>query len=172
MNTGGGGDLIETWRGICLAAAISMMSMVGANEARSGAMLVSSRGALLPDDSIDWGQLGPDSTGVAGSSEVTSTNGLGATVSTDDPSGLLRVDEGLSWTGNFTADDHIINNNGFSEYALTSRSRRRSAVPARRFSSTTKVRSQRPSRHSQGTRAAAVPIQGEPISETVIRERR
>jgi len=82
-------------------------------------MLVSSRGALLANDSIDWGQFGPDSSGVAGSSTVTSTNGLGAMVSTDDPSGLLRVDEGLSWIGNFTAGDHLINNSGFSEYALT-----------------------------------------------------
>ena len=73
----------------------------------------------MPDDSIDWGQLGPDSTSVAGSAAVTSANGLEAMVSTDDPSGLFRVDEGLSWIGNFTAGDHLINNNGFSEYALT-----------------------------------------------------
>jgi hypothetical protein len=50
---------------------------------------------------------------------VTSANGLNATVSTDDLSGLLRSDEGGSWTGNFTIGDHLINNNGFSEFALT-----------------------------------------------------
>jgi hypothetical protein len=29
--------------------------------------------------------------------------------STGDPTGLVRVDEGLSWVGNFTNGDHLIN---------------------------------------------------------------
>jgi hypothetical protein len=111
--------LIETWRGVGLAAAMSILAIVGANEARAGATLVTSRAALLPNDSIDWGQLGPDSTSLTSSQAVTSAHGLGSTVSTDDLSGLLRVDEGNSWTGNFTVGDHLINNNGFSEFAMT-----------------------------------------------------
>jgi hypothetical protein len=82
-------------------------------------MLVTSRSALSPNDSIDWGQLGPDSTSLGASEAVTSASGLNATVSTDDLSGLLRVDEGASWKGNFTIGDHLINNNGFSEFSLT-----------------------------------------------------
>jgi hypothetical protein len=107
------------WRGIVLAVTITTLAMAGVTDARAGVMLVTSRAALSPNDSIDWGQLGPDSTSLGTSEDVTSASGLNATVSTDDLSGLLRADEGRSWTGNFTIGDHLINNNGFSEFALT-----------------------------------------------------
>jgi hypothetical protein len=42
-----------------------------------------------------------------------------ATVSTEDFSGLVRVDEGLSWNGNFTFGSHLISNNTFSYFPLT-----------------------------------------------------
>ena len=50
---------------------------------------------------------------------MTSAHGLGAAVSTDDLAGLLRVNEGRSWTGNFKLEDHLLNNDGFSEFSMT-----------------------------------------------------
>ena len=82
--------------------------------ASAGVTLVTSATELAANDSIDWGQLGPDSTVLLSSIAVTSSSGLGARVTTDDPTGLVRVDEGASWTGNFTIGDHLINNNQFS----------------------------------------------------------
>ena len=109
--------------------------------------------ALAANDSIDWGQLGPDSTSLPSSTAVTSANGLAATVTTGDPTGLVRVDEGASWTGNFTIGDHLINNNQFSFSPLTLRLSLRSAAPAHRFNWTLPDRSRRRSRRFRGPRS-------------------
>jgi hypothetical protein len=103
-----------------LGATAIMAAAVGAvQRAPASVILVTSAGALASNDSIDWGQLGPDSTSLPSSTAVTSAGGLGASVTTDDPSGLVRVDEGNSWIGNFTVGDHLITNNQFAFAPLT-----------------------------------------------------
>ena len=92
---------------ITLAALV--LSVSGALRAPAGVVLVTSKTALAPDNSIDWGQLGPNSTSLPSSTAVISADGLSAMASTGDPTGLVRVDEGLSWVGNFTNGDHLIN---------------------------------------------------------------
>src|SRR5947209_105212 len=109
----------NVWRRIMLAMAVPALVVGGTGWAPAGVVLVTNLQALAPNDSIDWGQLGPDSTSLSSSAAVTSAGGLGATVSTDDPSGLVRVDEGVSWIGNFTISDHLINNNLFNFFPLT-----------------------------------------------------
>ena len=47
-------------RRVWLAVAMTSVVIHGANAARAGAMLATSRADLLPNDSIDWGQ--PDRT--------------------------------------------------------------------------------------------------------------
>jgi hypothetical protein len=101
------------------ATAVTAVMVAGAQPARADGVLVTSAATLAPNDSIDWGQLGPDSTSLPSSTSVTTAGGLGATVTTDDPSGLVRVDEGLSWIGNFTNGDHLITNNQFAFAPLT-----------------------------------------------------
>ena len=99
-----------------LTGAVAVLTVLAGAVQRTtaGEMLVTSATALAPNDSIDWGQLGPDSTSLPSSIKVASAGGLAARVSTTDPTGLVRVDEGGSWTGNFTAGEHLINNNQFS----------------------------------------------------------
>jgi PEP-CTERM motif len=106
-------------RRLMLAMAVLTVVAGAVQRAPAGVMLVTSPTALAPNDSIDWGQLGPDSTSLPSSTAVTSATGLVATVSTADPTGLLRVDEGLSWIGNFTVGDHLITNNQASYFPLT-----------------------------------------------------
>ena len=105
------------WQRITLAALV--LSVSGAVRAPAGVVLVTSQTALAPDDSIDWGQLGPDSTSLPSSTAVISAGGLSAMASTGDPTGLVRADEGLSWVGNFTNGDHLISNSTFSDYPFT-----------------------------------------------------
>jgi PEP-CTERM motif len=106
-------------RRLMLATAALTVVAGAVQRAPAGVTLVTSATALAPNDSIDWGQLGPDSTSLPSSTAVTSANGLAATVTTADPTGLLRVDEGLSWIGNFTIGDHLITNNQSSFFGLT-----------------------------------------------------
>jgi hypothetical protein len=102
-------------RGRLMPAMAALTVLASAmQQVSAGVTVVSSASALAANDSIDWGQLGPDSTSLPGSIVVTSANGLSASVTTDDPTGLVRVDEGTSWTGNFTVGDQLINNNQFS----------------------------------------------------------
>jgi hypothetical protein len=102
-----------------LPAAVLSIAFAAVREAHAGTVLVTSPAALAPDDAIDWGQLGPDSTSLSDTAMVSSAKALLATVSTADASGLVRVDEGLSWTGNFALGDHLISNNTFSYFPLT-----------------------------------------------------
>jgi PEP-CTERM motif len=101
------------------ATAIMAMAVGAAQRAPAGVVLATSASALESNDSVDWGQLGPDSTSLQSSIPVTSAGGLGVRVTTTDPSGLVRVDEGLSWIGNFTVGDHLISNNQFAFSPLT-----------------------------------------------------
>jgi hypothetical protein len=101
-------------RRLLWATATFAVVVGAAQRAPAGVVLVTTASALASNDSIDWGQLGPDSTSLPSSTAVTSAGGLKASVTTDDPSGLVRVDEGLSWIGNFTVGDHLITNNQFA----------------------------------------------------------
>jgi hypothetical protein len=89
--------------------------------ARGGSIsLISNPADLMANDSIDWSQLGPDNTLLASSVSVKSAGGLAATVTTGDPTGLLRADEGgVVWLGNFTIGDHLLTNNQSNYFPLT-----------------------------------------------------
>jgi hypothetical protein len=102
-----------------LAVLAAVVGVLAAAPANAGIMLVTSPAALGPNDSIGWGQLGVDGTALSSPQAVTSGGGLSAMVSTTDPAGLLRADEGMSWTGNFTVGDKLINNNSISNFPLT-----------------------------------------------------
>ena len=58
------------WQRITLATLV--LSVIGAVRASAGVVLVTSKTALAPADSIDWGQLGPDSTSLPSTTAVTS----------------------------------------------------------------------------------------------------
>ena len=83
-------------RRLILAMAALTVVASAVQRATAGITLVTTATALAPDDSIDWGQLGPDSTSLPSTTVVTSASGLAARVTTDDPTGLVRVDEGAS----------------------------------------------------------------------------
>jgi hypothetical protein len=106
-----------SWR---IIFAMTLVVSVGGTirNASAGIILLTSRTGLAPNDLIDWGQLGSDSASLPSSNAVTSLNGLKATVSTTDPAGLLRLDEGVSWVSNFTIGDRLIDNNSFSYFPL------------------------------------------------------
>jgi hypothetical protein len=97
----------------------TLVSLLVAAPAHSGLILVTSAAALGPNDSIDWGQLGTDNTVLSTTQTVTSGGGLGATVSTTDPAGLWRANEGNSWIGNFTLGDKLLGNNSFNYSPMT-----------------------------------------------------
>jgi PEP-CTERM motif len=107
---------VQRW---VLVAVVLGLTVGTAGTVHAGIVLVTSPSGLPPNDSIDWGQLGPDSTPLASSVPVTSAGGLAATVTTADPIGLLRVDEGVSWLGNFTIGDHLITSIQASYFPLT-----------------------------------------------------
>jgi hypothetical protein len=102
-----------------LAFLAGLVGLLAAAQAHAGIMLVTSPAALGPNDSIDWGQLGADSTTLSSPQTVTSGGGLSATVSTTDPSGFVRRDQGNTFVGNFTTGDHLLLNNSFSNFPLT-----------------------------------------------------
>ena len=106
-------------RNILRVTAMMAVAVGATQRAPGGVILVTGASALAPNDAIDWGQLGSDSTSFPSSTAVTSAGGLGASVTTDDPSGLVRVDEGNSWVGNFTVGDHLITNNQLAFAPLT-----------------------------------------------------
>lgn len=82
----------------------------------ASATLVTARGSLGGDDSIDWAQLGPDGTEITPQpGAVTSTGGRSASVR--NPNGVLyRLDEGAgTYSGNFAIGDALLTtffNNG------------------------------------------------------------
>jgi hypothetical protein len=96
-----------------------VVGLLATARAHAGLILVTSPAALGPNDSIDWGQLGTDPTFLSTTQTVTSGGGLGATVSTTDPAGLVRLDEGNDWIGNFTLGDHLLGNNSFNYSPMT-----------------------------------------------------
>jgi hypothetical protein len=89
------------------AAALAAVLLVGADTARAGYALVTSRAALGGTDSIDWAQLGPELTVVPSPAAVMSAGGVSATVS-QPVSPFERRDEGTTWFGNFAPGDALL----------------------------------------------------------------
>ncbi len=83
--------------------------------------LVTSPAALGANDVIDWGQLGPSSiiTVVPSPASIISSLGLDATASTTDPTGLLRLDDGTDWQGNFLPGDRLLTSFTTNYFPLT-----------------------------------------------------
>jgi hypothetical protein len=69
-----------------------------------------SRGAFPGNDSLDWGQLGPDFTSITAPFSATSVGGLTIHVTQPGNFPFNRVDEGKSWTGIFTVGEHLLSN--------------------------------------------------------------
>jgi hypothetical protein len=59
---------------------------------------------------INWGQLGPETTVVPSGSGVSSTNGVNATV-TDSYQNMQVLQEGSTWFGNFAPGDFLLYSN-------------------------------------------------------------
>jgi hypothetical protein len=96
------------------------MAAIGVPAHGGGITLITNPSDLMANDSIDWGQLGPDNTLLASSVPVKSAGGLAATATTGDPTGLLRADEGgVVWFGNFTIGDHLLTSNQANYFPLT-----------------------------------------------------
>jgi hypothetical protein len=87
--------------------------------AKAGLVLVSNPADLAANDSVDWGQLGPDGAVSPSPTVVLSATGLAITVATDDPNGLLRLDEGNGWIGNFLPGEMLLTNNSATYSPLT-----------------------------------------------------
>lgn len=68
--------------------------------------LVTNRGAMQANDSIDWGQFGASFTTVNNGSMGMSQGANPFLVSSSNQ--LLRVDEAGGWNGNFTAGDRLM----------------------------------------------------------------
>lgn len=87
------------------------LSFVLSGVAQAGVVGVTSSAALGTNDSINWSQLGSSGTTLTGPQAVTSTGGLGATLSSAGGT-LLRRDQGNGWNGNFANGTPIIWTNG------------------------------------------------------------
>jgi hypothetical protein len=87
--------------------------------AHGGLVVVTSQGALSPNDAIIWSQLTPDNTFLSSPQSVVSNLGLGATVATDPVSGLTRYTEGLTWGGDFPHGDFLIAPSGNYDVPMT-----------------------------------------------------
>src|SRR5713101_3209699 len=95
-----------------LGAAVLALGMLA--PAQADFSLVTTRAGLGANDSIDWGQLGPESTTAANPSPVTSTGGISTVVSKALPALFARQNEGSLWTGNFAPGDRLLWTNNFT----------------------------------------------------------
>jgi hypothetical protein len=106
-------------RRTCVLSAAVLGLVVGAVRAQAGVVEVTDFASLAANDAIHWGQLGPDFTALPRSVGATTAGGLAVTARTRDSSGLLRIDEGGSWIGNFSPGDKLLNNNSTKYSPLT-----------------------------------------------------
>jgi hypothetical protein len=74
-------------------------------------------GALGANDSLDWGQLGPDITTVTGPVDVLSALGYTVNVS-NGTNDLWSLQQGNSWNGNFNPGDNLLYNQATGPVAL------------------------------------------------------
>ena len=68
---------------------------------------VPDRATLAGNDSVDWGQFGPENTVVPNPSTAISTGGLSMMVS-QQTAPFRRVDEGTSWNGTFAVGERLL----------------------------------------------------------------
>lgn len=92
----------------------SLLTLGMATPAQADFSLVTSRVGLGPTDSIDWGQLGPESAIPPNPSAVPSTGGISTVVSKALPGPFARQNEGSLWTGNFAPGDRLLWTNNFT----------------------------------------------------------
>lgn len=84
-----------------------------------GFAVIATRADQNATDIYDWSQLGPDGTALFTPQFVPSFNGTNALlVGNLDGSSFARVDEGLSWIGNFDYGQSLITNLGQAPMAL------------------------------------------------------
>ncbi len=95
-----------------LGTAVLALGMVA--PARADFQLVTTRTSLGTTDSIDWGQLGPESTTPSNPFPVTSKGGISTVVSKALPAPFARQNEGSLWTGNFASGDRLLWTNNFT----------------------------------------------------------
>src|SRR6266851_3785034 len=86
----------------------ALLAIGTAAPAQADFSLVTTRAALGTTDSIDWGQLGPESTAPPNPSAVTSTVGISAIVGKVLPGAFARQDQSSLWAGNFAAGDRLL----------------------------------------------------------------
>lgn len=94
-----------------LLASVAMLGLAALAPAQAGISLATSAGALGANDSIGWGQAGPSFTVLNSPFSVTSTGGLGASVSS--AGGVFeRRDQNNGWAGNFAPGTNLLWNQG------------------------------------------------------------
>lgn len=76
--------------------------------AASAQSLVTSSGALNPNDHLDWGTLGNDGTVLTSPINTSSSGGLSLNISSGTGGSVQRVDQGTSWSGNFVNGSHLL----------------------------------------------------------------
>ena len=74
-----------------------------------------SRGTFPGNDSLDWGQLGPEFTVVTAPFSATSLGGLTIHVIQPGNASFERRDEGNGWVGIFTIGEHLLANENTGE---------------------------------------------------------
>lgn len=72
--------------------------------------LITSRGDIAANDSIDWGQFGADGSMVASGTQGVTAHGNAFSIS-DTGNDLQMYTQGASWNGNFAAGDRVIAEN-------------------------------------------------------------
>lgn len=100
-----------------LALAVAA-SFVLASSAQAAVVQVTSEGALGPDDSVDWAQLGPEFTPVPSGTTAVSGGGITMTL-TDSVDDMLRYDQSSGWSGNFAPGDTLLQNNFDGSITIT-----------------------------------------------------
>ena len=80
---------------------------LAAGSANAAVVAVNSAGALSPNDSINWTQLGSAFTTVASPANVTSDLGSSAVV-LDSSGDMMRLDQGSGWAGNFAPGEALL----------------------------------------------------------------
>jgi hypothetical protein len=88
------------------AVAGAAFVLAAASAASASVTGVTTVGALSPNATIDWSQLGGQFTSVPSSVNV--LDSLGNTVNVTSGGGMLRLDEGSGWAGNFSSGEPLL----------------------------------------------------------------
>jgi hypothetical protein len=96
-----------------IGTAAAVLAFATAGAASASVFQVSSAAGMGANDSIDWGQLGVPFTSFSSPLNVTSGGGLNTVVSSAG-NYFLRMDEGVTWAGNFANGEHLLWDGGTS----------------------------------------------------------